>query len=123
MLNGAQTITTADATTVPPLRFHPAAPLEVMEVSPRRRMYLGIKWTAEWLLALTLVIATAPLVLVLLILIKITSPGPAFYMQTRLGRNGKRYRIIKLRTMVHNAESGTPDSPSGRRRMMFALLL
>jgi lipopolysaccharide/colanic/teichoic acid biosynthesis glycosyltransferase len=78
-----------------------------MEVSPRRRFYLAVKRTSEWLVALALVIATAPLVLLLSGLIKVTSPGPAFYMQTRLGRNGKRYRIIKLRTMVHNAEAGT----------------
>ena len=36
-----------------------------------------------------------------------SSPGPAFYAQTRLGRGGRRYRMYKLRTMVHAAEAGT----------------
>jgi len=36
--------------------------------------------------------------------VKVTSPGPVFYSQTRLGLGGRRYRIVKLRTMHHNAE-------------------
>lgn len=36
--------------------------------------------------------------------IKCTSPGPVFYTQTRLGLGGRRYRIVKLRTMHHNVE-------------------
>lgn len=106
MLTGAQTVTTTEVETVP-LRFHPAAPPEEIEVTPRRRFYLAVKWTSEWLLALALVVGTSPLVVFLSLLIKVTSPGPAFYAQTRLGRHGRKYRIFKLRTMVHNAEAGT----------------
>ncbi len=105
MLTGAQTVT-AEVETVP-LRFHPAMPAEEVVISPRRHVYLMVKWTSEWLLALGLVIATAPLVLLLTAMIKVNSQGPAFYAQTRLGRNGKAYRIFKLRTMVHNAEATT----------------
>lgn len=39
------------------------------------------------------------------IAIKINSPGPVFFLQERLGKNGKPFRIIKFRTMVVNAES------------------
>jgi lipopolysaccharide/colanic/teichoic acid biosynthesis glycosyltransferase len=106
MLTGAQTITT-EVQPVPPLRFHPAMPVEDVVVSPRRRVYLAVKGMVEWLVALGLVVTTAPLVVVLSVMIKLNSRGPAFYAQTRLGRNGKAYRIFKLRTMVHNAEAGT----------------
>jgi lipopolysaccharide/colanic/teichoic acid biosynthesis glycosyltransferase len=54
-----------------------------------------------------LLVLTAPLVLVAIILIKVTTPGPAIYSQTRLGRNGKPFTIYKLRTMTHNCESLT----------------
>ena len=50
-----------------------------------------------------------PLALVLIgiaaVAVKISSPGSVFYVQTRVGLNGRRYKIIKLRTMVHNCES------------------
>ena len=69
--------------------------------------YPRVKAVGEWLIAFTLLVALAPLALVLAILVKVTSAGPAFYLQTRLGRFGRPYRIIKLRTMVQDAESGT----------------
>ena len=37
-------------------------------------------------------------------LIKITSPGPIFFSQTRVGINGRRFKIYKLRTMYQDAE-------------------
>lgn len=58
------------------------------------------------LLVLTLL---SPLFLVLALLIKITSAGPIFFMQDRVGMNGKRFRIIKFRTM-HQTPSLDPDS-------------
>ena len=35
---------------------------------------------------------------------KLTSPGPALYWQTRLGRHGRIYRMCKLRSMFHECE-------------------
>jgi lipopolysaccharide/colanic/teichoic acid biosynthesis glycosyltransferase len=69
------------------------------------RAYARVKAALEWSVALLLAVLTGPLMLVLAAAVKITSRGPAFYAQTRLGRNGQKYRIIKLRTMVHNAEA------------------
>jgi lipopolysaccharide/colanic/teichoic acid biosynthesis glycosyltransferase len=37
--------------------------------------------------------------------VRITSSGPGFYSQVRVGRNGRHYRIYKLRTMYHNCEA------------------
>ncbi|HND31604.1 MAG TPA: sugar transferase, partial [Myxococcota bacterium] len=41
------------------------------------------------------------------ILVKLESPGPAFYIQERLGKNEQPFGIIKLRTMRQDAEAGT----------------
>jgi lipopolysaccharide/colanic/teichoic acid biosynthesis glycosyltransferase len=72
-----------------------------------RTWYPRVKFAGEWLIALTLLVLLSPLALVLALLVKATSRGPAFYLQTRLGRFGRRYRIVKLRTMVQDAEAGT----------------
>src|SRR5258708_39993022 len=76
-------------------------------IPTKRWWYVPIKAAAEWLIALMLLVLTAPLMLVLMAIVKLTSPGPIFYSQTRLGRFGRPYQMHKLRTMVHNAEAGT----------------
>jgi lipopolysaccharide/colanic/teichoic acid biosynthesis glycosyltransferase len=48
--------------------------------------------------------AVLPLVLVLAALVRLDSPGPAFVRHTRIGRGGRRFELLKLRTMVENAE-------------------
>ncbi|MBA4017505.1 MAG: undecaprenyl-phosphate galactose phosphotransferase WbaP [Pirellula sp.] len=45
-----------------------------------------------------------PLVAVLAILVYVTSPGPIFFSQGRVGKNGRIFRMWKLRTMVVNAD-------------------
>lgn len=46
----------------------------------------------------------SPVFLVLAFLIKIDSPGPVFFRQERVGRQGRLFRIHKFRTMVTDAE-------------------
>jgi lipopolysaccharide/colanic/teichoic acid biosynthesis glycosyltransferase len=66
--------------------------------------YWTVKAVVDFLAALILFILTLPVLLVTAILVKLSSPGPALYAQTRLGRNGRPYTIRKLRTMGHNCE-------------------
>lgn len=54
--------------------------------------------------AILILLVSAPLIALGALLIKLTSRGPVFYSQTRLGRYGKHFTIHKLRTMVHNCE-------------------
>jgi lipopolysaccharide/colanic/teichoic acid biosynthesis glycosyltransferase len=51
-----------------------------------------------------LLLASAPLVAACAVAIKLDSPGPAFYLPTRLGENRRPFRMIKLRTMIDEAD-------------------
>lgn len=54
------------------------------------------------LLALLFVL---PVMLTIAMLVKLDSEGPVFYVSERIGRNGKRFRFLKFRTMVKDADS------------------
>lgn len=65
------------------------------------------KAVIEWPIALILLAVSAPVVVALAVLAKASSPGPAFYCQMRLGRNGVPFWMYKIRTMTHNCEVST----------------
>nr|WP_153494439.1 sugar transferase [Companilactobacillus mishanensis] len=52
-------------------------------------------------------VLSSPIVLVFAILVKLTSKGPAFYKQERVGLMGKSFNVIKLRSMYQDAEAQT----------------
>ena len=56
------------------------------------------------LLSLSVLILFAPVYLLLSLLIALSSPGPVFYVQERVGRNHKLFNCLKFRTMVENAD-------------------
>src|SRR5437588_8150484 len=62
---------------------------------------------------LVLIALTAPLWLPVMTLIAIwvgiTSPGPIFYRQPRIGFRGRRFMIVKFRTMKVNADTTTHE--------------
>jgi exopolysaccharide biosynthesis polyprenyl glycosylphosphotransferase len=66
--------------------------------------YPVIKRVMDILLALIGLILTIPILLFFCIAIKLETPGPAFYLQERVGRNGKYFNVIKLRSMGVDAE-------------------
>ena len=61
----------------------------------------------DWVVALVLLIACAPLIALCALLIRLTSKGPAFYTQERVGLNGRTFTLYKLRTMRVGAEAQT----------------
>ena len=79
-------------------------------IAPLERGLLGAAW---WQLAvkraLDIVMSTlalvvlAPLLLAVALLVMVTSPGPVFYVQERVGRGGKPFRMVKFRSMYRNA--------------------
>lgn len=63
-----------------------------------------VKRILDIVLAALALILLSPLLLLTMLAIKLNSKGPVFFKQTRLGRGGKEFKIIKFRTMVVNAE-------------------
>ena len=64
-----------------------------------------LKRTLDVAGALVGLVLSAPLIAVFGFLVYRESPGPVFYRQTRLGRDGKHFGILKIRTMRLDAES------------------
>jgi exopolysaccharide biosynthesis polyprenyl glycosylphosphotransferase len=50
-------------------------------------------------------ISAAPLLIVMAIAVRLDSPGPVFFRQERIGMGGQRFRLLKMRTMVLDAEA------------------
>jgi lipopolysaccharide/colanic/teichoic acid biosynthesis glycosyltransferase len=67
--------------------------------------YAAYKRPGEFILAAVLLVFASPVILLAMLAVKLTSRGPAVYTQTRLGRNGRRFAIHKIRTMLHECES------------------
>lgn len=55
----------------------------------------------DWILALIAFIFLSPILLFVAIVIRIDSSGPALFLQERLGRNGKVFRVYKFRSMTN----------------------
>jgi exopolysaccharide biosynthesis polyprenyl glycosylphosphotransferase len=55
-------------------------------------------------LSLLAMLLLSPLFLLAALIVKLTSPGPAFFVQERVGLNKRRFRLYKFRTMVADAE-------------------
>lgn len=67
--------------------------------------YRTIKRIFDFIAALLAVVILSPTFLIIAIAIKINDPhGPVFYTQERVGKDGRRFRMFKFRSMVTNAD-------------------
>jgi exopolysaccharide biosynthesis polyprenyl glycosylphosphotransferase len=64
----------------------------------------AIKAVFDRTASLFAVIVFSPLLLVLAIGVRMSGPGPVFFRQVRIGRNGVAFRMLKFRSMVNDAE-------------------
>ena len=70
-----------------------------------RKWYnMAVKTFLDYLLLLAASGFLVPLFAVISLLVKLSSPGPVFYCHERIGRNGKRIRVWKFRSMITNAD-------------------
>jgi lipopolysaccharide/colanic/teichoic acid biosynthesis glycosyltransferase len=72
-----------------------------------RKRFVLVKEVSDRLLAVLGLLLFLPLFPILAVLIKLTSKGPVLFKQPRVGRDGRVFEIIKLRTMVYDAEEST----------------
>lgn len=68
-----------------------------------------VKTCFDYFVASLLLLVTAPITLLTALLIKVTSPGPVFFRQERVGRNGKTFNVLKFRSMAVDAEKSGPQ--------------
>jgi exopolysaccharide biosynthesis polyprenyl glycosylphosphotransferase len=72
----------------------------------------AIKRLMDVVISLIAIISLIPFYLFSALAVKFSSPGPIFYLQDRVGMNGRSFRIIKFRTMYVNAELQGPQLSS-----------
>lgn len=69
---------------------------------------LTLKRTIDLVGSAAGLVLLSPLLFLIAILVKLDSPGPALYTQERMGLDGKRFHVIKFRTMRTDAEQHGP---------------
>ncbi|MFQ5605364.1 MAG: sugar transferase [bacterium] len=68
-----------------------------------KEAYLRAKRVLDLIICLAVLPIALPILALCFVAIKVDTPGPVFFFQKRTGKGGKRFRVIKLRTMVKNA--------------------
>jgi lipopolysaccharide/colanic/teichoic acid biosynthesis glycosyltransferase len=93
---------------------------ESAPVVPPSGWYGPAKRAFDVVVALALLVLLAPALLVACSLVKLTSRGPVFYTQVRVGKGGRPFVIYKVRSMYHDCErrTGPQWSQKGDPRVM-----
>lgn len=84
--------------------FLDGLPLITFSVTPDHSLALVAKRLIDFLVAWACLTLLSPLVLITAVAVKVTTPGPVFYRQIRCGRFGRRFTLVKFRTMIDGAE-------------------
>ena len=71
-------------------------------------MYTHVKRGIDLVLALVALVALSPLMLILALVVRLSSPGPVFFRQKRVGRGKTYFMIYKFRTMSTSAPKDRP---------------
>lgn len=101
-------------------------PVISIDEPPMRGMMMFIKRIIDIFASSILLLLFLPFMLLVAALIKLTSKGPVFYHQERMGLDGKSFVMHKFRTMVCDAEAKTGplmSSPDDSRMTRFGRFL
>ncbi len=80
-------------------------PMYDLSTTPMTGLNALIKWFEDKVLALLILICISPLMLLLAAGVKLSSPGPVFYRQERVGLNSQPFEMLKFRSMPTDTES------------------
>jgi exopolysaccharide biosynthesis polyprenyl glycosylphosphotransferase len=83
--------------------------LLIHSLNNNKAYYRHFKRVTDLILASLGLALTWPLWGIIALAVKMDSPGPVFFRQERLGKDGKPFRIFKFRTMVNDAEKAGPQ--------------
>ncbi len=75
---------------------------------PPSRLQPVVNRACDVLLSLILLVVTLPLIVLVAIMVRLDSPGPVLYRQERVGLGGRRFVLLKFRSMICNAEERGP---------------
>ncbi|MFG1703832.1 sugar transferase [Nonomuraea sp. M3C6] len=107
----------------PRIMIRPAAGLPLLhvehpELTGARQL---VKNVFDRLVAAALLVLLAPVLAGLAVAVRATSPGPALFRQTRVGRDGRLFTIVKFRTMRRGSERQKITLVSDRDGVLFKL--
>ena len=80
------------------------SPTQVVSLPVTSFRYAMVKRTLDVVLALVLLTIFAPVLLGAAVLIRLTSPGPILFRQTRIGRGGRAFQMLKFRSMYIDSD-------------------
>ena len=101
------TVTAAEKKVILPYTPTKEYVIEPLGELPRKPLYDLVKRLFDIVLSAFLMILLAIPMGIIAIAVRVTSAGPALYTQERLGKDGKKIRICKFRTMVSDSEIDT----------------
>jgi exopolysaccharide biosynthesis polyprenyl glycosylphosphotransferase len=91
----------------PRLHIEPVDGLPLLRLT--RPTFTGLSWLTKYLVdrlgAVGLLVALSPVLLVIAVAIKLDGGGPVLFRQTRVGRHGSAFTMVKFRSMVVDAEA------------------
>lgn len=94
---------------IPPFTFSESWFLANLE-EQKKKIYDRSRNLIDFFFAILMALVFAITFPLIAFLVKINSPGPIFFTQNRVGRNGKIFRIIKYRTMKALAKDGSAET-------------